>query len=411
MINGICSKLKDCCDAMFGKKEKKENERQIDECSKSKRIPLLDLARSPNESFSNKISTTPTSKTKKVSLNDFRIIKTLGKGAFGKVILVYNNDLKKYFAMKTLKKDFIKKNKQIAHTKTEREILEKIDHPFIAKLYFAFQNKEKLYILTEYMPGGELFYHLHREEFFTEERTRFYICELLLAIGHLHTKNIIYRDLKPENILLDDEGHIKLTDFGLSKIFSTDINTSKTFTICGTPEYVAPEVLLGKGYDKSVDWWSLGVVMYEMLCGYSPFRDAKVKIDIEIYYKSIYHDKLISDCAFDLIERLLIPEPSKRIGASKEDYEEIKCHKFFDGVNWKEIYDRKIKPMYVPRVRYAGDVSNFDRMFTEEDPCSYMEKKKMENIEKNQNDTPTKVVNNEMPPSYENFTYMNTILK
>ena len=140
MINGICSKLKDCCDAMFGKKDKKENEGQIDECSKSKRIPLLDLARSPNESFSNKISTTPTSKTKKVSLNDFRIIKTLGKGAFGKVILVYNNDLKKYFAMKTLKEDFIKKNKQIAHTKTEREILEKIDHPFIAKLYFAFQE-------------------------------------------------------------------------------------------------------------------------------------------------------------------------------------------------------------------------------------------------------------------------------
>ena len=411
MINGICSKLKDCCEGMFGKKEKKENNGQIDDCYKNKRIPLLDLARSPNESFGNKISTTPTSKTKKVSLNDFRIIKTLGKGAFGKVILVYNNDLKKYFAMKTLKKDFIKKNKQITHTKTEREILEKIDHPFIAKLYFAFQNKEKLYILTEYMPGGELFYHLHREEFFTEERTRFYICELLLAIGHLHTKNIIYRDLKPENILLDEEGHIKLTDFGLSKIFSSDINTSKTFTICGTPEYVAPEVLLGKGYDKSVDWWSLGVVMYEMLCGYSPFRDAKVKIDIEIYYKPIYHDKLISDCAFDLIERLLIPDPSKRIGASKEDYEEIKCHKFFDGVNWKEIYDRKIKPMYVPRVRYAGDVSNFDRMFTEEDPCSYMEKKKMENIEKNQNDTPTKVINNEMPPSYENFTYMNTILK
>ena len=130
MINGICSKLKDCCDAMFGKKEKKENEGQIDECSKSKRIPLLDLAKSPNESFSNKISTTPTSKTKKVSLNDFRIIKTLGKGAFGKVILVYNNDLKKYFAMKTLKKDFIKKNKQITHTKTEREILEKIENYF-----------------------------------------------------------------------------------------------------------------------------------------------------------------------------------------------------------------------------------------------------------------------------------------
>lgn len=413
MFSGLCSKIRDCCDSLFTKSSQKQNI-QVEESSpiQPKSIPLLEFSsnRSKSSTTPNKSSSQSPSSLTKVTLGDFKIIKTLGKGAFGKVILVYNDNFKKYFAMKTLKKEFIKQQRQVTHTKTEREILEKIDHPFIAKLYFAFQNKEKLYIITEYMPGGELFYHLHKEEFFSEERTRFYICELLLAIGHLHSKNIIYRDLKPENILLDNEGHIKLTDFGLSKIFkSIDINKGKTFTICGTPEYVAPEVLIGKGYDKGVDWWSLGVVMYEMLCGYSPFRETKIKIELEIYYKPIYHDKLISDCAFDLIERLLIPDPAQRLGAGPKDFEEIKLHKFFDGVNWDSIYQRQVKPMYIPKVRFAGDVSNFDRMFTEEDPCSYMDKKKME--AKNKIESPNKNTNPEAPPSYENFTYMNTILK
>lgn len=415
MFSKLCSTCSKCLDSLFNKTSK----RQLFDGDKNpsppphkneKRIPLLELLpNSPKDTKTPPISLSP--RDKKISLNDFKIIKTLGKGAFGKVLLVFNSDYNRYFAMKTLKKDFIKKQKQIVHTKTEREILEKINHPFISRLYFAFQNKEKLYILTEYMPGGEMFYHLHREEYFTEERTQFYIAELLLAIGHLHSKRIIYRDLKPENILLDEDGHIKLTDFGLSKILPEGVE--KTFTVCGTPEYVAPEVLLDKGYDKNVDWWSLGVVMYEMLCGYSPFREAKTKIDIQFYLKPIYHDKLISDCAFDLIERLLMPDSKVRIGSSEKDFEEIKLHKFFDGINWDKLYKKEIKPPFIPKIKYAGDVSNFDRMFTEEDPCSYVGKKF---------DSPPKrpgyLANNnsggnskkDVPPSYENFTYMNTVI-
>ena len=378
--------------------------------------PLTQIHSYPDEGSTPKY---PNSVHNKVTLNDFKPVKTLGKGAFGKVILVYNSELKTYFAMKTLKKDFIKKEKQITHTKTEREILEKINHPFIAKLYFAFQSKEKLYILTEYMPGGELFYHLHNEEYFTEERTRFYICELVLAIGHLHSKKIIYRDLKPENILLDQDGHIKLTDFGLSKIL-TDSNTNttntsisshnKTFTICGTPEYVAPEVLLGKGYDQCVDWWSLGVVMYEMLCGYSPFREAKLRVDINIYFQPLYKDNLISDTAFDLIKALVEPEPTKRLGF-KGDVNEIKEHTFFKGVYWEHVEMKRIRPPYVPRVRYKGDVSNFDKMFTDEDPYSYRDKKRLGGVKESVGVSNMIVYNNDVPPSYENFTYINHNLK
>ena len=297
----------------------------------------------------------------KVTLNDFQVIKMLGKGAFGKVLLVYNEELKKYFAMKTLKKDNIKKYQQTKHTKEERKILEKIDYPFISKLYYAFQNDKKLYMITEYMPGGEMFYHLHNNDHFSENKTRFYIAEIVLAIDHLHKNNILYRDLKPENILLDELGHIKLTDFGLSKIMN-NIEKDKTYTICGTPIYVAPEVLTGQGYNKLVDWWSLGVLLYEFLAGYSPYKEARVKIDIKIYKKKLEQDPLISDCAFDLIKKLCTFDVNKRIGKNVSD---IKNHPFFKGIDWIKLEKKEITPPYKPKIKYAGDVGNFDTMFTE----------------------------------------------
>jgi hypothetical protein len=213
-----------CCEKLFSKPqnsfEKLSSLRKIEisEISKNntieKRIPLIEIKEKENENINNSKNEYQSKQfTHKVTLNDFKILKTLGKGAFGKVLLVYNEELNKYFAMKILKKDFIKKNKQIAHTKIERKILEKINYPFISQLIYAFQNKEKLYMITEYMPGGEMFYHLHKEEYFKESKAKFYICEIILAIEHLHKNNIIYRDLKPENILLDENGHIKLTDF------------------------------------------------------------------------------------------------------------------------------------------------------------------------------------------------------
>lgn len=349
---------------------------------------------------------------KDVNLNDFRIIKTLGKGSFGKVILVQHIHLKTYYAMKVLLKEQLKQTNQILHTKSEREILEKISHPFIVKLIFAFQNPEKLYIVTEYMAGGEIFYHLRKERKFSEERTRIYLCEIILALEHLHINNIIYRDLKPENILLDKHGHIKLTDFGLSKILKYNVDQSinqsttssfasiysKAFTICGTPEYLAPEILNGKGYDKSVDWWSLGVVAFEMFCGYSPFKENKHKLDINTYKKSIKKENHLTSCAFDLLEKLLNVDSNRRLGGSNLDADEIKKHPFFNGIKWKNVFEKKYKPIFVPNLKDEEDISNFDKIFTDEDP-------KYVGI-----DQSTIFARENSDNKYDDFTYVNKFL-
>ena len=386
----IFSSIKDCLNKMFSKADNKninKDEFNIIPLSEEKNIkstknlngksiPLLTLSEDEDkkEIKSNKnllSSKGDNEKIKdayqskefknKVTLNDFQIIKLLGKGAFGKVLLVYNEELKKYFAMKTLRKDYIKKNQQTKHTKEERKILEKIDYPFISKLYYAFQNEKKLFMITEYMPGGEMFYHLHMNDHFNENKARFYIAEIVLAIDHLHKNNILYRDLKPENILLDELGHIKLTDFGLSKIMN-NIEKDKTYTVCGTPIYVAPEVLTGQGYNKLVDWWSVGVLLYEFLAGYSPYREARTKIDIKIYKKNLEQDPLISDTAFDLIKKFCTFDVSKRIG---KNFEDIKNHEFFKDIDWIKLEKKEITPPYKPKIRFAGDVGNFDTMFTD----------------------------------------------
>jgi len=371
---------------------------------------------------------------KDISLHDFRIIKTLGKGSFGKVVLVQHKELKTYYAMKILLKEQLKQTNQILHTKSEREILEKICHPFIIKLVFAFQNPEKLFIVTEYMCGGEIFYHLRKEGKFSEARTRLYIAEIVLALGHLHQNNIIYRDLKPENILLDKQGHIKLTDFGLSRILkicgstnnlnnnnnlssnhndneNNNVSINKTnsltssfasvysraYTICGTPEYLAPEILNGKGYDKAVDWWSLGVVAYEMLCGYSPYKENKFKLDVNVYKKPIKKESFLSDPAFDFLTKLLEVDQNKRLGSGVNDSEDIKKHLFFKGIDWKHVYEKKYKPAFIPHVKYDEDLSNFDKMFTDEDPKSCYERMNLFNRQNSEN-------------KYDDFTYVNKFI-
>ena len=427
----ICSKLNDCIEFIFHKssnfKNNQYNSLDINyNFKQEKRIPLIDVVKVDenklndndnlmNNSFQHKDF------SNKVSLKDFKILKKLGKGAFGKVLLVHNEELNKYFAMKILKKKFIEKNKQQIHIKTERKILEIIEHPFVAKLYYAFQNSEKLYMLTEYMPGGEMFYHLHKDIYFSEERTKFYISEIILALIYLHKNNILYRDLKPENILLDEQGHIKLTDFGLSKIVN-DINKDKTYTICGTPEYVAPEVLLNKGYNKSADWWSLGIVLYEMLCGETPFKEARERLDINIYYKPIYQNKLISDIAFDLIQKLCEINVNLRLGSSENEFEEISKHKFFNGIDWKKLENKEIKPSFIPIITNMEDVRNFDKQFTETDPLSIPERLnyyknklgeknvEMKKIEKSSENN--SVINkNPKEKTYEDFTYNTYLMK
>ena len=204
-----------------------------------------------------------------ISLSDFHIEKLLGKGAFGKVLLVTKKDTGQLYAMKSLQKKLIEQRNQKVHTKTEREILGEVNSPFIVQLRFAFQTSGKLYMVMDFINGGELFFHLRRCTRFTEDRTQFYAAEILSALEYLHKQGIIYRDLKPENVLLDSEGHIKLTDFGLSKKFFS--GEKKTFSFCGTPEYLAPEILKGTGHDQAADFWSFGALIYEMMSGAPPF--------------------------------------------------------------------------------------------------------------------------------------------
>ena len=311
----------------------------------------------------------------KLSYNDFEPLKLLGRGSFGEVLLVRLKANKKLYAMKVLDKKMLKQRKQQIHTKTERDLMVKINCPFIVNIKSAFQDETKLYIVSEFLQGGDLFFHLHEKRYtvFPEIKARFYIMELVIALDFLHQNNMIYRDLKPENILLDSQGHVKLTDFGLSKIFENE--DDKAYTVCGTPQYLAPEILLRKGYDKAVDWWSLGCVLYEMLYGRLPFKLKKgQKISLNIYKEEIAFDKKISEEAKDLIVNLLIFDPKSRLGSGVDGGEKIKNHNFFKGVNWKDVWDRKLEPPFVPNLKSDQDLKYFDSSFTDESVGSLLGK-------------------------------------
>lgn len=310
-----------------------------------------------NEEIKNKIT---------LCVQDFEMIKLLGTGSFGKVILVkckYNNQI---YAMKVLKKEYVKKRKQEDHTKTERNILAKIKYPFIVFLYFAFQDDKQLYFITEFAQGGELFYHLKKERFFDNEKTKFYIAEIVLALGFLHKNNFLYRDLKPENILLDKNGHVKLTDFGLSKVLLEKTN-DRAYTICGTPQYLAPEIVKCKGYDKTVDWWSLGVLMYEMLSGRLPLKIPKGKpLDYSYYKQKIDMPNNFTEDAKQILLELLSVEPKKRLGYGPDGLKNIKKHPYFKEIDWEKLEKREILPPFVPKIKNDIDVGYFDKMFTNE---------------------------------------------
>ena len=293
--------------------------------------------------------------------SDFIIEKLLGKGTFGKVFLVCKKDTGAPYAMKVLKKTSIAKRNQRMHTATEREILGSLRSPFLVQLHFAFQTDEKLYMVMDYVPGGELFYHLKHSGRFTESRTRFYAAEILVALETLHVNGFIYRDLKPENILLTAEGHIKLSDFGLSKK-GLDANF-KAYTFCGTPEYLAPEILKGEGHDSAVDFWSFGALVYEMMTGFPPFYS---KNRAEMYeailsrppdLKSYFSPELS-----DLLLHLLEVNPKHRLASHKE----VRRHPFFGDIDWTRLVHGEVKPPFCPRVCGAKDTTNFDRVFTDE---------------------------------------------
>lgn len=270
--------------------------------------------------------------------------------------------------MKVLKKATIVRNqKDTVHTKAERNILEDVKHPFIVDLKYAFQTGGKLYLILEYLSGGELFMHLEREGIFMEDMACFYLAEITMALGHLHSKGIIYRDLKPENILLDWVGHIKLTDFGLCK--ESIHEGAMTHTFCGTIEYMAPEVLTRSGHNKAVDWWSLGALMFDMLNGAPPFTAENRKKTIEkVLRGKLTLPPYLTSEAKDILKKLLKRHPQARLGAGPDDHLAVQRHGFFKHINWDQLLSRQVEPPYKPPLKNEEDVSLFDTKFTRQSP-------------------------------------------
>ncbi|ODV80966.1 putative serine/thronine protein kinase [Suhomyces tanzawaensis NRRL Y-17324] len=299
-----------------------------------------------------------------LSIDDFDLLKVIGKGSFGKVMQVVKKDTKQIYALKTLRKQHIVSRNEVTHTLAERTVLARINNPFIVPLKFSFQSPEKLYLVLSFINGGELFWHLQREGKFSMDRSRFYIAELLTALESLHELNVIYRDLKPENILLDYQGHIALCDFGLCKLNMS--SNDRTSTFCGTPEYLAPELILNQGYTRSVDWWTLGTLLYEMLTGLPPFFDE----DTPTMYRKILQNPLRfpsfleSTDAQDLLIKLLQKDPKHRLN----DATEIKSHPFFKDIDWVKLINKSYLPPFKPNVENLLDTSNFDSDFTNEKP-------------------------------------------
>ncbi|CAO0794077.1 unnamed protein product [Mucor circinelloides] len=293
----------------------------------------------------------------RLKLADFNMLRTLGTGSFGRVHLVQSRVNARYYAVKVLKKSEVVRLKQVEHTNNEKHILESVAHPFLVNMWGTFQDTVNLYMVMDYVPGGELFSVLRRSKRFPDHVAKFYAAEVILAIEYMHSKNVIYRDLKPENLLLDSQGHIKITDFGFAK-HVPDI----TWTLCGTPDYLAPEIIQSKGYGRAVDWWSLGVLVFEMLAGYPPFYDDDhLKLYEKILAGRVKYPQYFIPNSKDLLKRLLTADLTKRYGNLKDGSEDIKRHVWFQGVDFNRVLARQIRPPYVPSIRGEGDASHFDR--------------------------------------------------
>ncbi|KAM9002180.1 ribosomal protein S6 kinase alpha-2 isoform X3 [Sarcophilus harrisii] len=305
----------------------------------------------------------------KADPSQFELLKVLGQGSYGKVFLVRKikgSDAGQLYAMKVLKKATLKVRDRV-RSKMERDILAEVNHPFIVKLHYAFQTEGKLYLILDFLRGGDLFTRLSKEVMFTEEDVKFYLAELALALDHLHGLGIIYRDLKPENILLDEEGHIKITDFGLSK--EAIDHDKRAYSFCGTIEYMAPEVVNRRGHTQSADWWSFGVLMFEMLTGSLPFQGKDRKETMALILKAkLGMPQFLSIEAQSLLRALFKRNPSNRLGAGLDGVEEIKRHPFFVTIDWNKLYRKEIKPPFKPAVGRPEDTFHFDPEFTSRTP-------------------------------------------
>ncbi|QDS75134.1 cAMP-dependent protein kinase catalytic subunit [Venturia effusa] len=312
-----------------------------------------------NGSVTQPSPSTPRTTKGKYTLTDFTIQRTLGTGSFGRVHLVQSKHNQRFYAIKVLKKAQVVKMKQVEHTNDERRMLQKVKHPFLITLWGTFQDSKNLYMVMDFVEGGELFSLLRKSQRFPNPVAKFYAAEVTLALDYLHKQNIIYRDLKPENLLLDRHGHLKITDFGFAKEVP-DI----TWTLCGTPDYLAPEVVASKGYNKSVDWWSLGILIFEMLCGFTPFWDggSPMKIYENILKGKVKYPPYIHPDAQDLLMKLITSDLSKRLGNLHSGSKGVMDHPWFAEVTWERLEKKDIDAPYVPPVRAGvGDASQFDK--------------------------------------------------
>lgn len=291
-----------------------------------------------------------------ISLQDFEVLATIGRGSFGRVYLVKLKRTGEFFAMKTMNKADAEKQDVLEQIFAEKSILQTIKHPFVVSLRYAFQTKERLFLVLDLLAGGELFHHLVNGNF-DEYRAKFYAAQIGLAIGYLHSKNIIYRDLKPENAVLDKDGYVRLTDFGLAKSNVIEANAS---TFCGTPEYLAPEFLVGSPHGRAVDWWSLGIMLYEMLFGIPPFYSENQNEMYEMILSApleFPEEVPLGDEGKDLLTRLLDRDPDTRL----QDVEVFKTHPFFHDINFEDLYQRKLPPPFKPN---PDTLQNFDSAIT-----------------------------------------------
>ncbi|CAG7785465.1 unnamed protein product [Allacma fusca] len=291
-----------------------------------------------------------------LTLDDFEILKTIGTGTFGRVALIREKDTGDYAALKIMALTDVIRLKQVDHVKNEKSILQQVRHPFIVNMKWHHKDEFNIYMLFDYVCGGELFSYLRSAGHFSSSTSSFYAAEIVSALEYLHAKHIVYRDLKPENLLLDKEGHLKITDFGFAKKLS-----DRTWTLCGTPEYLAPEIIQSKGHNKAVDWWALGVLIYEMNCGFPPFFDDNAFSTYEkILSGKIDWPKNIDAVAKDLVKKLLALDRTKRLGNMKNGADDVKGHRWFKDYDWEEVYHRRLQPPILPKVSFDGDTHNFD---------------------------------------------------